>query len=890
MVGKKIFLIFVAVFLIGGALAAFDYDDVESIVKSYSAGEKIRGMFNISFDDESADSILTSNFEGNISLLDFLEENGLDEGDDFDCNNAGCLNGYTPQSPASQFNLDSGDKTLGIVISGGDVSVNSVRFKVQSNEPNSCSRPIAIDILDDEELLVTSTNYVNQECGSKSYGCFNSGSSNTLAEILSSGEYCEKISLNSAPAFKVGARVKNSTQGYSPLIMNLYDNEGDKLGGCTLPQHTQETQDLSCVVEHSEPNSGEYFVCIGAEGEPSNYLISTETVNSCGNTNPGSDIFTRDYEIFANEMSYGIVNFFVNDSSIPGEDLGNYIDDYVQDIYGGSCSPNCVVPVKFSGRGSSVTVSNVEINYDDGGTSLLSNNFFNLDTQEAEISSGELALDIVKAGFVIPHGSDEEEFELFIGGDKVFDTEINISASFDFSLKPLIVGFGQNALFEVVANRNITGSEWDFGDGEEGESSGKTINHRYLDQGEFDLRVRLTDSRGVSSSKTFTITVGEPSIIANSTYHTYRNRIKDLENDLGSYPIWVSNQLKSFVDTVAIDEVLDDVETDLNNATSDEDYQNIILKLVDLDVPSAIRISQKGDLSLLAGFENIDVSYIEEISGDSVSDSSKLESNIGGWMSENLDSRISFEQINVDYDSGSEVLLTKFKIETDPKGSISDAYLIIDYGKEGMIFSKDYGAENVIGGTFIELTGGNEIFEFIILDKVTPTDLNSYISPVVSEVGNFDIDFATCDLDGVCESGEDWKNCRSDCKPVGLTILWLIILFVVFLVVYVILQEWYKRNYEKSLFKNENDLYNLVNFVYNARKSGHKDGEIKGKLRKAKWSGERITYVIRKIDGKRTGMWEIPLFKFRENKKVKKELQKRQRGKLDSRFSRAVRR
>ena len=83
--------------------------------------------------------------------------------------------------------------------------------------------------------------------------------------------------------------------------------------------------------------------------------------------------------------------------------------------------------------------------------------------------------------------------------------------------------------------------------------------------------------------------------------------------------------------------------------------------------------------------------------------------------------------------------------------------------------------------------------------------------------------------------------------------------------------------------KNNYDLYNLVNFIYNSRSSGLNDDEIKKKLKAAGWSNERIIYAFKKIEGRRTGMWEIPIFKAFENRRVKKELEKRH-GTVNIRF------
>ena len=57
------------------------------------------------------------------------------------------------------------------------------------------------------------------------------------------------------------------------------------------------------------------------------------------------------------------------------------------------------------------------------------------------------------------------------------------------------------------------------------------------------------------------------------------------------------------------------------------------------------------------------------------------------------------------------------------------------------------------------------------------------------------------------------------------------------------------------------------------------------KLLERNWSREQVVYAVKKLDGRRTGMWEIPVFKFLENKKVKMELEKKNPGKpIDARF------
>jgi len=98
-----------------------------------------------------------------------------------------------------------------------------------------------------------------------------------------------------------------------------------------------------------------------------------------------------------------------------------------------------------------------------------------------------------------------------------------------------------------------------------------------------------------------------------------------------------------------------------------------------------------------------------------------------------------------------------------------------------------------------------------------------------------------------------------------------VLIFAAF-VSYIILQEWYKRRYERHLFKNRNDLFNLINFISNAQARGMDKKEIEKRLKEFKWSSEQINYAFKKVKGRKTGMPleiklpEINLKKKQENK------------------------
>jgi len=875
------------------------------IITSYSAGEKIKGNVNLSFDEFLGESLITSNFEGNITVIDFLEENNLFSGDEYNCSNPTCSPNYVIQEEITSLLINNEGKIAGFSIEGANVfPVNFVKLSISSDAGPACFfSQLFIDVLNDEENLIINNKNSGEICFADYTGCFDDSETSGEVIVAQNVKYCEKITLPPAPAFELGARVKKSTEGnVGELKMILYraDDLGEPLKDCILSDHTVDGyEDLTCSIDYGYPFQADYFVCITTNTDGLNYKIKFDSVDVCGTNSNNFGEPIADYEIFSRAMKFDSVAGLEIDESFSSShniELADYIQDYISDIYGGNCQPSCAIPIRFYGQEQLLQFSNIQIQYNSQLGIVEINDFYKLEIEPVTVISSELELDLEKAGFTIPLGSEEDRFILYINGELIFEEDISIAESFEFDISPKFVAFGQNVLFSAETNENITSSTWIFGDGDTETVNGKQATHRYLEEGEFTMGVTLTRSDGVSSTRTFSIIVGNAEEIANLTIAEYKDRLVTLESNIDSFPGWIKNELDNQIDLTVLETSLDSLEENYNNASSDQEFQNIMLDLIDLNIPKEIKISESDiALPLLLGFDNIDTSIIEEVSGKTVDDESELRASIGGWMNEKLDAKISFEKISAFYDDETEVIISKFKVETNPKESIEDvSYLIfgLDIESDGA-FMTNYGPIPISGGSYITLEIGqtNKIFEFFLLGEFDSEELGAYISPAIDFLGDFDDVLSPCNFNDICEEelGENKNNCEADCGAgrIPLAILWIIILLVIAFVAYIILQEWYKRHYEKSLFKNENDLYNLINFIYNARRSGLINKDIKKKLNETGWKGERITYALRKIDGKRTGMYEIPIFKFIENKKVKKELAKRQRGRIvDRRFIR----
>ncbi|MDO8508466.1 MAG: PKD domain-containing protein [Nanoarchaeota archaeon] len=880
-------MIIVLIFSLAFANAGFKYYG-HNIEKKYRAGEVITGYVNISLENENADSILASNLEGNISILEFLNRNDLAEGLHYTCNIGGCERGYTSKNEINSINLNK-ESIVGIKIVGSNIDeIKLFKFGAESGLSASCESPLEIDILEDGANIISSRSYNDVSCSSNNYGCFD----NQLVEhskiLIEDQEICQTIDMKYAPAFRIGAKIANSTNGNGRLRMTMYNSEGASVS-CVLPENSQPDQELDCIVP-SIPANGNYSVCIesldySASGKPQYRIKSEKSGNVCGSSG-------RDFEIFARALQYGSSPMEVNNSlmdELYSIDLEEEILDYLKEKYelndDGSvvCEPLCIVPIKFRGPLQTVKIGSVRLLYSDGGLTVDDedyNKFYELGTTDVKINSRPLKLDMSEADFVIPiETKNKSEFKLYLNNQQVFRENISVEESFDFGISPRFILIGINTKLEAKSMYNITSSKWDYGDGTVEEVEGVISRHTFTESGDYNIKVELKRKDGVSAIKTFEMIVGNPKEASNRTIKNYKSRLNNITLSLDKFSPGVKNSLMELLEIENLKMELASLEKRFANSSSDADYTEVVEGLLALDIPLAIATSKEGKLPLAVGFEGIDASYIEEVSKEEVEED-ELAEKIIEWMNSNYRLEGEFNIISRFNEGKKEEVLSSFILKIEPISDFADnKYLFIGYPFESITFKQDYGQKEVGEGegAYIPLKVGSEEIEFHIDEGIEIYDLGIYVSPSVQSF--------------TFESSDDEKpTCLpddEDCQEAFPLINFLIGIGIVILasfIGYIVLQEWYKRNYERHLFKSGHDLYNLINFIYNSRASGLGDNEIKKKLKIAGWEGEKINYAFKKIDGKRTGMWEIPLFKGMENRKVKEEIAKRQGGEVNAKF------
>lgn len=861
--------------------ATFQYYG-NGLKKDYKIGESISGYVNLSLNNEFADSFLRTSFGDSIKIIDLLRINGFEENRDFNCSNPGCDKEYLPKNPIDSVDIN-GDKILGLKIEGSDIrEITLAKFNVESSIHEVCGPPLFLDVIDDGENVISGKEYGDVACSSKQYGCFDNGLNSYSNVIIEDFQICETISVDSAPAYRIGARIIKNTQGNGKLEMTALDMDGNSFS-CLLPEQTVAEEELDCIVELSSLRKTNLTICIEnieyAGAGSSNYKIRSESKSPvCGTSN-------KDLEIYATALEYNVTKIEVNNDifeNLYSLSLENYIYDYLLDKYrtnqdgGVICSP-CIVPINISGQPQNLKFSNIEFLYRDGvftTDDIAYKKIYDVEEIGSSITSKPLKISLGAANLKIKD-ENASVLILYIGENVLLEKNISVEKSFDFELRPKFTVVGLEADFEVITDFKINQTKWNFGDGTSFNSSSKNSSHAYLNNGNFNLSVEAIRGDGIRALKIFDILVGNPKESANKTIEKYMGRLSNITTQIKSSESWLQNKLFELSKFDELNRSVYILETKFKNSSTDNEYSEIVRNLLDLKVPYLIGPSKQGTLPINVGFSNIDERYIEELSGETVSDSAELKKAIISWFDYNYRVNVKFVQVSSFLDDDSNDLLSKFSFDVNPIAE-EEAYLFIDYPFENIIFKEDYGQKHARegAGTYVFLDGKKKIVEFYVLGNVELSDLGSYISPEISRFGLAEEKPTCIPGDKSCELPFQW----------GRFGIWLGSLGAVFLVIYIIIQEWYKKNYERYLFKNHHDLYNLINFIYNSRIAGLTDQDIRRKLKGPGWGGEQITYALRKISGKRTGMWEIPILKMFENNKIRREIEMRQRKPIDTRF------
>ena len=337
--------------------------------------------------------------------------------------------------------------------------------------------------------------------------------------------------------------------------------------------------------------------------------------------------------------------------------------------------------------------------------------------------------------------------------------------------------------------------------------------------------------------------------------------LTEAKKQINNFDILTQKILNGFLNITSIENDLNKIEIQYENAYSDEEYAEVLENLSSIKVPEEIsETAETNSITFYPDREIINLDILKSIGGgDYEENEEEYIDSIYFWNEDNLKTKITFKEILILYGLNEEAALRIFQFEFDKENMEGDAYFIvekIDNLKFGENYSKMEDEEP--GYFYINL---NDISDKIIFSTTEDVDFLSvpvFISPVLDNLN-------------LIEAG-DYIDSQQENKLSKWLLFGLIIflLLLVSIIAYVILQTWYRRKYENYLFKNRNNLYNIMTYIQNAKKKGMERGEIIKNLKKADWTGEQINYALRKYEGKKIiGIIEKPF------KKVIEEIEKK---------------
>jgi PKD repeat protein len=879
-----------SVFILGFAIV-FSIFSVSLIISDFTGGDKlaeigliygpsqaVNGWVNISLDNEPSNSLLTA-LSSSIELKEFLDANNAV----YSCSPLDCMPSYSSMGTgvsSKSFSLNWNETEIfGIKLTGDVTGINSLSFNVATDAGKSCLHPIQIDVLNDDIIEWKAQTVANDfTCVlSNNYGCWDETEYSGDLFLITDSRYCENINLVApAKSFRIGAEIIEATGGDVDFKMEINTNLNAE--SCIVTGSASGT--IGCNVEFPYPitDTTQAEVCISTDksGDNGKYQIKYEEVSPCGFA--GNQDY--DFPIFVNPGKYDAVSDFTFDQTlVDGDsaiDLADEIWSYISSKYNGDCNPECIVPIKFeSGISQTNTISSMSLIYQKGG-SLSETNIYDINETPALISSDFQKLDLEKGNFLAPDDYGEVEFRLELKGSKIFEQDIEVKPVPEIKkVMPNIVPASVEVDFFIILEEpgaNLTYS-WDFGDGDTETSETNTITHIYTDIGTYDLIAKVSNNHG-ESLKTFQISVVSPKDAINDTLKEYEDNLEKIKDELDNIPLWIKTEIEKKVDLDNLNSSLNIQKGKYDDASSDQDYVEIMNSLLNLKIPYKFNVSQRvNPTNFFLSQEQLDLEVLDNLGAGSPDETEEKYYNaVNNWIQENLDISLESKTYSFYYkDSTVEPLVSYVKIILNPKNDLEEIYFIVN-GDPEMIEFNNIETESIEGVSeaviFSELSG-QQIIEFLYPSEINIQSFPIFVSPELKDLDTGIVQ--KCEKD----KGENSENCRTDCKPLGWTIVLLFGLFFVGFIVYIILQEWYKKHYESRLFKSKNQLYNLINFMSNSLTHGLKKAELFKKLKPLGWKGEQLNYAWKKLHGKRTGMWEIPLFKWVEKKQVKKELSKR---------------
>lgn len=863
---RRCFILLIGLLLIMNVSASFSVGNKShEFTQVYAPSSNVLGWINLSLSNADPETLFSDSRGNNISLKDLIQEN-IDY--IYSCSPSDCMSGYSPSNITitKTIQMTSGEeKLIGLLIPEGAVKgISNFSLKIQSNAGQNCNPQIKMDFLEDGLINYLPEISAPVPCGvGKNYNCYELDKPNQIEVSLpgSNSMFCQDFILSQAPGFYVGAWVKRATAESNPnakIMFELRDENLDPIAGanCNASLNHSEISsgvEVSCSIEKTILGIQKVSLCFYKKDANADYKIKgfeLSPSSACARTDLW-EVNNAAYRVFMQPKAFASIgeSRIIKNDDLWLMDLEYYLDSKYYNLtnnYPTCPSSGCVIPVKIiSGADQTIVLSDLKIDYQAGIGYATASNFADITKVPFKFNSGYGKLQIDSGNFKVPSSTGNYTFILSLGGQKILEQKLEVGGvPVINSISPEYAFAGLPTEFLLsVSGSNITKYEWDFGDN----SSKKTTNnnkiqHTYDSIKSYVVKVNVTNAFGNSAVKEFEVQAFTPQQAINKTLGQKISSLKNVTDFIGTLGSWQSTQIKSMAGLGAVETSLNSIQQKfLQGELNDSEYVDMMKELIAIEVPIRAYVSRTIPSSqfIKPGADKISLEAVSEATGESYSSSNQAEviEAIRQWVFDNVDGTMSSKVISLYFNENTKKDYTFFNLKLQNHGSSATLFV---KSRIGMAFQNQM-AEQVAGFYPIKFDSNIDI-SFIIPEDISITDVHYFASPSLSSLEIDDQEYTPSE------------------KPYGKLIILLILIFVFGIFCYGYLQHWYKNKYEDFLFKNKNNLYNLVQFIEDSRKKGMDNQKIRILLGKSGWSGEQIDYIMKKYEGKSTGLPElIPL-------------------------------
>lgn len=671
-------------------------------------------------------------------------------------------------------------------------------------------------------------------------------STNNRAEIKGGdhSEICEEIfidfdELYDTSKLKIDLKVKKIREGGS---LNVSATNGDwKFAKCEAVDSTLDDilDDISCLVDVKAENTT-FEVCVSSEKGDSN-VVYYEL--------PWSVIGGEDYYFFN-------VKKAIYDGKLTGEvEFGG--DDFAE-LFDGRIG---LIPIKIytdgnlnvgdlkivSGSSKYKNLYNIDYNPGyvvvDDHIDIPLSNFPKLRTPSSYDEDYNYKLRITMDDF----GSDEKEFEMTEGYNVYIDS-VNLAIVND------PISFGGRS------SNTIWSWNWDFGDGTN--VSGKDVTHFYSQEGEFNVRLTVSDDNQVQSSAYKIIYVGNLEDNLDDMLNSTMSKINLVNCGVECKSLGFDSVMNSARNNLSY--LLTDFNSvkgsNLDENAKNVRYNGIYDDLISIKekVPDNFDINIERVQNWQIGYDNLPDVTIFRDDLDTYSKETAYKESVYQFNQDNVDVNYEASEVKVRYLSGDENTFVIVDKTVSVNGGRNNIFVEDISGEITMLTA---GSED--SGYYVwSITGGSVNVKYYFEGSLE--DLEYVYSTVLSDV-EYSVDISIECGNNICEYNSELNideanryddyYCKEDCEK---EIPWMIfIILIVVLVVGILFFNFYRgpgslkrrapEKKEKSNVYKAEDLSILTYYIRSSLERGFDRKDIREALLDKGWSPDQVNEAFKKI-------------------------------------------